>query len=49
MAGRRTENDPVVWMRLWTLGHRLGNAYKIVPNVSDPDIVTPGFGTLLSQ
>jgi hypothetical protein len=46
MAGRRTENDPVVWMRLWTLGHRLGNAYKVVPHVSAPDIAA-GPSTLL--
>jgi hypothetical protein len=38
MAGRRSENDPVMWMRLWTLGHRLGDFYKVVPNVTDPDV-----------
>jgi len=38
VAGRRAENDPVIWMRLWTLGYRLSEAYQLVPVVSDPDI-----------
>jgi hypothetical protein len=43
MAGRRPEHDAVLWMRLWTLGHRLANAYTLVPNVADPDIDTGDF------
>lgn len=41
MAGRRPENDAVLWMRLWTLGHRLANAHKLIPNITDPDFETP--------
>jgi len=33
------EADPVLWMKLVTLGVRLGETYMVVPSVVDPDFV----------
>jgi hypothetical protein len=32
--------DPVVWMRLLTLGLRLAGTYNVVPLTADPDSAT---------
>jgi hypothetical protein len=37
--------DPVLWMRLVTLGVRLGETYMVVPSVVDPDFVIGGSGS----
>jgi hypothetical protein len=39
------EADPVLWMRLVTLGVRLGETYMVVPSVVDPDFVIGGTGS----
>ena len=39
------EADPVLWMRLVTLGVRLGETYIVVPSVVDPDFVIGGTGS----
>ena len=36
------EADPVLWMRLVTLGVKLGETYIVVPSVVDPDFVIGG-------
>lgn len=38
------EADPVLWMRLVTLGVRFGETYAVVPSVVDPDFVIGGSG-----
>lgn len=47
--GRKTaaddHKDPVVWMRLVTLGVHYNEAYTVVPNVSDPDFATGAAGS----
>ncbi|MCB0938555.1 MAG: hypothetical protein KDB55_21485 [Mycobacterium sp.] len=37
--------DPVLWMRLVTLGVRLRETYMVVPSVIDPDFVIGGTGS----
>jgi hypothetical protein len=37
--------DPVLWMRLVTLGVRLGETYLVIPSVIDPDFVIGGSGS----
>ena len=39
------EADPVLWMKLVTLGVRLGETYMVVPSVVDPDFVIGGTGS----
>jgi hypothetical protein len=38
------EADPVLWMRLVTLGVRFGESYLLVPSVVDPDFVIGSSG-----
>ena len=39
------EADPVLWMRLVTLGVKLGGNYMVVASVVDPDFVIGGTGS----
>jgi hypothetical protein len=38
------EADPVLWMRLVTLGVRFGERHLVIPSVVDPDFVIGGGG-----
>jgi hypothetical protein len=39
------EADPVLWMRLVSLGVKFGETYIVVPSVIDPDFVIGGAGS----
>jgi hypothetical protein len=39
------EADPVLWMRLVSLGVKFGESYLVVPSVVDPDFVIGGAGS----